>query len=153
MRLWLIIGVEVGIVFGSLDFGIPCEPPSDEAKPGEVERALFERVARVAQRPVWLRNAGEFGEPGCCRDTVSEAWGAGAAALAPRFTVFLASACAPSRSTLRESESGALFLGDFLLATQKKVTSCRAAPGNRPKGQSSTLTLKSTPEPKVRLLL
>ncbi|MGH8716387.1 MAG: hypothetical protein ACREUI_06590, partial [Burkholderiales bacterium] len=29
-----------------------------------------------------------------------EAWGAGAAALAPRFTMSLAAACAPSRSTL-----------------------------------------------------
>ena len=46
---------------------------------------------------------------GGCRDTVSEAWGAGAAAMAPRFTMFLAAACAPSRSTLRESESGAPF--------------------------------------------
>ncbi len=45
---------------------------------------------------------------GGCRDTVSEAWGAGAAAWALRFAVFLAAACAPSRSTLRESESGAL---------------------------------------------
>jgi hypothetical protein len=45
-------------------FGIPCEPPSDEAKPGAVKRALSERVARVAQRPVWLRNVGEVGEPG-----------------------------------------------------------------------------------------
>ncbi len=117
------------MVFGSLGFGIPCEPPSDEAKAGEVKRALSEREARVAQRPFWLRNAGEIGEPGCCRDTVSEAWGARAVALAPRITVFLASACAPSRSTLRESESGALFFGNFLLATQKKVTSRRAAPG------------------------
>ena len=40
-------------------FGIPCEPPSDEAKVGEVKRALSERVARVAQRPIWLRSAGD----------------------------------------------------------------------------------------------
>ena len=46
-------------------------------------------------------------ESGGCRDTASEAWGAGAAAIAPRWKMFLAAACAPSRSTLRESESGA----------------------------------------------
>ncbi len=44
-----------------------------------------------------------------CRDTVSEAWGAGAAAIVPRFIMSLAAACVPSRSTLRESESGAPF--------------------------------------------
>ena len=60
----LVLGLGVGIAFGSLGFGIPCEPPSDEAKPGEVERALFEREARVAQRPVWLKSAGDIGEPG-----------------------------------------------------------------------------------------
>jgi len=47
----------------------PCEPPSDDAIAGEVKRALSEHVAakrivRVAQRPIWPRNAGEFGEPG-----------------------------------------------------------------------------------------
>jgi len=35
---------------------------------------------------------------------------AGVAAIAPRFTVPTAAACAPSRSTLRESEYGAPFL-------------------------------------------
>ena len=44
-----------------------------------------------------------------CRDTVSEAWGAGAAAIVPRFIMSLAAACVPSRSTLRESESGVPF--------------------------------------------
>ena len=44
-----------------------------------------------------------------CRDTVSEAWGAGAAAGVPHFTMFLVAACAPSRTTLRETESGAPF--------------------------------------------
>jgi len=42
----------------------PCEPPSDENKSGEIQRALSERVARVAQRPIWPRSAGEVGEPG-----------------------------------------------------------------------------------------
>ena len=49
-----------------------------------------------------------------CRDTVSEAWGAGAAASAPRLTVSLAAACAPSRTTLRETESGAPCPGGLL---------------------------------------
>ncbi len=50
--------------FRQFRLGIPCEPPSDEAKAGEVKRALFEREARVAQRPVWPRSVGEVGEPG-----------------------------------------------------------------------------------------
>ncbi|HVS26341.1 MAG TPA: hypothetical protein VHE58_03460, partial [Burkholderiales bacterium] len=43
---------------------------------------------------------------GGCRDTVSEAWGAGAAAWAAHRTAPLAAACAPARTTLRETESG-----------------------------------------------
>jgi hypothetical protein len=41
-----------------------------------------------------------------------------------------AAAGAPTRSTLRDSESGApLLFGYFLLAKQEKVTSRRATPG------------------------
>jgi len=57
----------------------PCEPPSDEAKPGELKRALSEHVAakrivRVAQRPVWLRNEGDVGEPGVAFFLVTFSW-------------------------------------------------------------------------------
>jgi hypothetical protein len=62
--------------------------------------------------PFWLNFGVGFAlMAGGCRDTVSEAWGA--AAIAPHFTVFLAAACAPSRSTLRESESRGRSLTDF----------------------------------------
>ena len=60
----MVQGVEVEIISSGFELYSPCEPPSDEAKAGEVKRALFERAARVAQRPVWLRNEGEVGEPG-----------------------------------------------------------------------------------------
>ena len=51
--------LRVEMIFGCLELWYPCEPPSDKAKTGEVKRALSERAARVAQRPVWLRNAGD----------------------------------------------------------------------------------------------
>src|SRR5713101_2971409 len=83
---------------GSPHYGCAVQrsPPRSHVPSSTLRRAR--RRCRILPQPAW--DGG--------RDTVSEAWGAGAAAIAPRFTMSLAAACAPSRTTLRESESGRL---------------------------------------------
>ena len=49
-----------------------------------------------------------------CRDPAAEGLCAGAATRAPRLTVFAAATCASSRTTLRETESGAPCPGGLL---------------------------------------